>query len=91
MGVSIAHRLGHSAVFSQPVGLDDGLPVPRLLLCPEDSTEKSVTEGTPPAFISAFLPEFPHHKFPGQDHFQVIWITAQDRLVEVIFKADVAV
>ncbi|KAK2847455.1 hypothetical protein Q5P01_010454 [Channa striata] len=71
VGVSIAQRLRHSAVFSQPVGLDDRLAVPSLLLPPQDS------EGTPPAFISAFLPEFPHRKFPGRDHFQILGFIAK--------------
>lgn len=75
MGVHIAHRLGHSAVFSQPRGLESRLPTPKLLLPSEDSPETSDTERTTPApaLISAFLPEFPHRTFPGQDHFQVLF------------------
>ncbi|XP_030600793.1 ribosomal protein S6 kinase-related protein-like [Archocentrus centrarchus] len=67
VGVSIAHRLGHSAVFSQPVGADS-----RLLLPPEDGAET-----TPPALISVFLPEFPHRTFPEQDHFQILGFIAK--------------
>ncbi|XP_026151837.1 ribosomal protein S6 kinase-related protein [Mastacembelus armatus] len=63
MGVCIAHRLRHSAVFSQPVGPDRGLP--------EDSAETSGSEEAPPALIASFLPEFPNRTFPKQDHFQV--------------------
>ncbi|XP_070826959.1 ribosomal protein S6 kinase-related protein-like [Chaetodon trifascialis] len=74
MGVSITHRLGHSAVFSRTVGPDVRPPVPKLLLPPEDSAE---TSGTPPAFISVFLPEFPQRKFPGRDHFQILGFIAK--------------
>ncbi|KAF0030022.1 hypothetical protein F2P81_016753 [Scophthalmus maximus] len=73
MGVSIAHRLGHSAVFSLPAGEDDSLSVPSVLLPPEASD----TERTPPPFISVFLPEFPHRQFPGQDHFQILGFIAK--------------
>ncbi|XP_029374021.1 ribosomal protein S6 kinase-related protein-like [Echeneis naucrates] len=71
MGVSKAQRLGHLAVFSRPVEVDDRLPVPRPILPPGD------TERTPPPFISVFLPEFPHHKFPGEDHWQVLGFIAK--------------
>ncbi|KAK2912322.1 ribosomal protein S6 kinase-related protein [Channa argus] len=64
--VSIAHRRGCTAKFSRPVGLDDRMPIPRLLLPLRDS------EGTPQTFISAFLPEFPHRTFPGRDNFQIL-------------------
>uniref|UniRef100_A0A8C9XH62 Ribosomal protein S6 kinase related a n=1 Tax=Sander lucioperca TaxID=283035 RepID=A0A8C9XH62_SANLU len=65
VGVSITHRLGHSAVYSRPVGPDSRAPVPTLPLPPED------TETTHPASISVFLPEFPQRKLPGRDLFQV--------------------
>ncbi|XP_044059050.1 ribosomal protein S6 kinase-related protein isoform X2 [Siniperca chuatsi] len=78
MGVSITHRLGHSAVFSRPVGLDGRPPVPKPLLPPEDSSETSgATERTPPAFIFVFLPEFPQRKFPRQDRFQILGFIAK--------------
>ncbi|XP_039865422.1 ribosomal protein S6 kinase-related protein-like [Simochromis diagramma] len=64
VGVSIVHRLGHSAVFSRPVGADSRQPI-RLLLPPEDGAEASGADPTPPAFISVFLPEFPHPRSPG--------------------------
>ncbi|KAM6932761.1 ribosomal protein S6 kinase-related protein-like [Lycodopsis pacificus] len=71
MRVSISHRLAHSAVFSRPVGPDGRPPVPKLLLPPEDA------KTTPPAFISAFLPEFPQRKLPGRDHFQILGFIAK--------------
>ncbi|XP_051255114.1 ribosomal protein S6 kinase-related protein isoform X5 [Dicentrarchus labrax] len=79
MGVSITHRLGHSAVFSQPAGPDGRPPAPKLLLPPEDSAETSGTERTPPAFVSVFLPEFPQRQGQGhgQDHFQILGFIAK--------------
>ncbi|KAK9521062.1 hypothetical protein VZT92_020901 [Zoarces viviparus] len=69
--VSINHRLAHSAVFSRPVGPDGRPPVPKLLLPPEDA------KTTPPASISAFLPEFPQRELPGRDHFQILGFIAK--------------
>ncbi|XP_042342447.1 ribosomal protein S6 kinase-related protein [Plectropomus leopardus] len=71
VGVSITHRLGHSAVFSRSVGPDSRPPIPILLLPPED------TETTLPAFISAFLPEFPQRKLPDREHFQILGFIAK--------------
>ncbi|KAM3875114.1 ribosomal protein S6 kinase-related protein-like [Diretmus argenteus] len=64
MGLSIAHRLGH-------------LGHPPHLLPPEEAVEKSGTERTLPGFISVFLPEFPHRKFPGKDYFQILGFIAK--------------
>ncbi|XP_070685461.1 ribosomal protein S6 kinase-related protein-like [Pempheris klunzingeri] len=85
MGVSITHRLGHSAVFSRPVGPS----VPRLLLPPEDRAETSSTEGAPPALISGFLPEFPLHSFPGQDRYQVLGFIARGSYGPILKVKDV--
>ncbi|XP_031153478.1 ribosomal protein S6 kinase-related protein [Sander lucioperca] len=71
VGVSITHRLGHSAVYSRPVGPDSRAPVPTLPLPPED------TETTHPASISVFLPEFPQRKLPGRDLFQILGFIAK--------------
>ncbi|XP_045930006.1 ribosomal protein S6 kinase-related protein isoform X1 [Micropterus dolomieu] len=75
MGVTITHRLGHSVVLSRPVGLNDTLPVPKLLLPSEDASETSGKLRTHPAFV--FLPEFPQRTFPGQDHFQILGFIAK--------------
>uniref|UniRef100_A0A3P8SN14 Ribosomal protein S6 kinase related n=1 Tax=Amphiprion percula TaxID=161767 RepID=A0A3P8SN14_AMPPE len=52
-------KLGHSAVFSQPVEVNDKPSDSKLLLPLEDAAETSEPKSTPPAFISVFLPEFP--------------------------------
>ncbi|XP_039986938.1 ribosomal protein S6 kinase-related protein [Xiphias gladius] len=90
MGVSIAHRLGQPALFSRPAGLDDRLPVPRLPLPPEDSAETSDAGRTPPAFISVFLPEFPHRKFPGQDRFQILGFIAKGSYGPIVKMKDIS-
>uniref|UniRef100_UPI003AB0514D ribosomal protein S6 kinase-related protein-like n=1 Tax=Centroberyx gerrardi TaxID=166262 RepID=UPI003AB0514D len=80
MGISIAHRLGHlgyPGLLTSPTGLEGRLPVPKHLVPPEDSVEKSAVEKPLPGFISVFLPEFPHHKFPGKDHFQILGFIAK--------------
>ncbi|MEQ2179583.1 hypothetical protein GOODEAATRI_026664 [Goodea atripinnis] len=74
--VSITQRLGHSAVFSQP-GEVDQMDVPKVLLPPEE-------EKTPPALISLFLPEFPQHKFPSEDCFQVLSVIAKGSLGPIL-------
>ncbi|XP_022615443.1 putative serine/threonine-protein kinase F31E3.2 [Seriola dumerili] len=89
MGVSMAHRLGHSAVFSRAVGLDDRLPAPRLMLAPEDNAGTSDTDRTPPAYVSVFLPEFPHRKFPGQEHFQILGLIAKGSYGPIIKVKDI--
>ncbi|XP_053176183.1 ribosomal protein S6 kinase-related protein [Scomber japonicus] len=89
MGVHIAHRLRHSAVFSRPEGPDSRLPVPKVLLSSEDSAEPSDTERTTPALISAFLPEFPHSTFPGQDHFQILGFIAKGSFGPIVKVKDV--
>ncbi|KAM9359560.1 ribosomal protein S6 kinase-related protein-like [Symphorus nematophorus] len=90
MGVSITHRLGHSAVFSRPaVGPDSRPPVPKLLLPPEDRAETSDTERTPPAFISVFLPEFPQRKFPGREHFQILGFIAKGSYGPIVKVKDI--
>ncbi|XP_018520905.1 ribosomal protein S6 kinase-related protein [Lates calcarifer] len=89
VGVSIAHRLGHSAVFSRPAGQVDRLAVPKLLLPPEDNGETSDTERTPQAFISAFLPEFPHRKCPERDHFQILGFIAKGSYGPIVKVKDV--
>lgn len=62
--VSITQRLGHSAVFSRPVGPDGRPPDPNPLQPPDH-------RDTPPALISVFLPEFPQRTLPGPEHFKV--------------------
>eukprot|EP00064_Thunnus_orientalis_P024489 superscaffoldBa00010582_g24784 len=89
MGVHIAHRLGHSAVFSQPDGPDSRLSIPKLLLPPEDSAETSDTEKKTPALISVFLPEFPHRTFPGQEHFQILGFIAKGSFGPIVKVKDV--
>ncbi|KAM4742261.1 ribosomal protein S6 kinase-related protein-like isoform 2-T2 [Anableps anableps] len=79
--VSIAHRLGHSAVFSQPVGMDQ-MVVPDVLLPPDDREGMSEREKTP--LISLFLPEFPQHKFPSEDCFQVLSVIAKGSLGPIL-------
>ncbi|XP_043976329.1 ribosomal protein S6 kinase-related protein [Gambusia affinis] len=69
--VSIARRLGHSAVFSQPVGVD------LELLPPGDMEGMSEKEKPPPVLISLFLPEFPQRKSPSEDCFQVLHVIAK--------------
>ncbi|XP_029302371.1 ribosomal protein S6 kinase-related protein [Cottoperca gobio] len=71
VGAYISHRLGHSAVFSRPVGPDGRPPILKLLQPPED------TKTTPPAFISVFLPEFPQHNLPGREHFKILGFIAK--------------
>ncbi|XP_037630855.1 ribosomal protein S6 kinase-related protein isoform X2 [Sebastes umbrosus] len=84
VGVSITHRLGHSAVFSRPAGPDCRPKVPKVLLPPED------TETTPPsASISVFLPEFPQHKLPGRDHFQILGFIAKGSYGPILKVKDV--
>ncbi|XP_041850671.1 ribosomal protein S6 kinase-related protein [Melanotaenia boesemani] len=75
--VSIAHRLGHSATFSQPLEMDLQPSVSHLLLPPEDGGEMSDAEKAPPTFISVFLPEFPHCKNPAGEHFQTLGFIAK--------------
>lgn len=89
VGGSIAHRLGHSAVFARPVGADGRPPVPKLLLPPEDDAETSGTERTPPAFISVFLPEFPHRRLPGKDHFQILGFIAKGSFGPILRVKDI--
>ncbi|KAM8769819.1 ribosomal protein S6 kinase-related protein-like [Acanthopagrus schlegelii] len=86
IGVSITHRLGHSAVFSRPVGPDVRPPVPKLLLPAEDRAETSVTERT---LISVFLPEFPMRTFPGQDQFQILDFIAKGSYGPILKAKDV--
>ncbi|KAI4815160.1 hypothetical protein KUCAC02_005322 [Chaenocephalus aceratus] len=68
--VSITQRLGHSAVFSRPVGPDGRPPDPNPLQ-PPDHTD------TPPALISVFLPEFPQRTLPGPEHFKILGFIAK--------------
>ncbi|KAL3057555.1 hypothetical protein OYC64_007926 [Pagothenia borchgrevinki] len=68
--VSITQRLGHSAVFSRPVGPDGRPPDPNPLQ-PPDRTD------TPPALISIFLPEFPQRTLPGPEHFKILGFIAK--------------
>ncbi|XP_069568482.1 ribosomal protein S6 kinase-related protein-like [Brachyistius frenatus] len=89
VGVSIAHRFGHSGVFSRPVGVEGRLPVPRLLLPPEDGAELSGAERTPPAFINVFLPEFTLRTFPGQDHFQILGFIAKGSFGPILKVKDI--
>ncbi|XP_036931462.1 ribosomal protein S6 kinase-related protein isoform X2 [Acanthopagrus latus] len=86
IGVSITHRLGHSAVFSRPVGPDVRPPVPKLPLPAEDRAETSVTERT---LISVFLPEFPMRTFPGQDQFQILGFIAKGSYGPILKAKDV--
>ncbi|MEQ2204713.1 hypothetical protein XENOCAPTIV_017474 [Xenoophorus captivus] len=81
--VSIAQRLGHAAVFSQP-GEVDQMDVPKVLLPPDDREEMPEEEKTPPALISLFLPEFPQHKFPSEDCFQVLSVIAKGSLGPIL-------
>ncbi|KAM9318725.1 ribosomal protein S6 kinase-related protein-like [Pholidichthys leucotaenia] len=83
VGVSIVHRLGHSAVFSRPMGVDSRLPV-RLLLSPENSVNTPDSERNPPALISAFLPEFPLRTFPEKDHFQILGFITKGSLGPIL-------
>ncbi|XP_071353100.1 ribosomal protein S6 kinase-related protein-like [Trachinotus anak] len=89
MGVIMAQRLGHSAVFSRPAVLEDRLPVPGLMLPSEENAETSDTERTPPTFISVFLPEFPRRKFPGPDHLQVLGFIAKGSYGPIIKVKDI--
>nr|XP_004558246.1 uncharacterized serine/threonine-protein kinase SgK494 isoform X2 [Maylandia zebra] len=87
VGVSIVHRLGHSAVFSRPVGADSRQPI-RLLLPPEDGAEASGADPTPAAFISVFLPEFPHRRCP--DHFQILGFIAKGSFGPILKVKDIS-
>ncbi|XP_054868489.1 ribosomal protein S6 kinase-related protein isoform X1 [Amphiprion ocellaris] len=89
VGVSIAHRLGHSAVFSQPVEVNDKPSDSKLLLPLEDAAETSEPKTTPPAFISVFLPEFPLRKFPAQDRFQILGFIAKGSFGPILKVKDV--
>ncbi|KAG8001927.1 hypothetical protein GBF38_012205 [Nibea albiflora] len=85
VGVSVTHR--HSAVFCQPVGPEGRSP--KVLLPPEDTAETSDKERAPPAFISVFLPEFPHCRFPGRDHFQILGFIAKGSYGPILKVRDV--
>ncbi|XP_007567427.1 putative serine/threonine-protein kinase F31E3.2 isoform X1 [Poecilia formosa] len=81
--VSIARRLGHSAVFSQPVGVN------REPLPPSDGEGMLEKEKPPPALISLFLPEFPQRNIPSEDCFQVLDVIAKGSLGPVLKVRDV--
>ncbi|XP_067102832.1 ribosomal protein S6 kinase-related protein [Osmerus mordax] len=67
--------IGPSGLVTQHMVL--GTRPPDHLLPPEHCLEKPGLEGPLPGFISIFLPEFPHRKFPGQDHFQILGFIAK--------------
>ncbi|CAJ1065190.1 ribosomal protein S6 kinase-related protein [Xyrichtys novacula] len=76
--VSITHRLGHSAVLSQPALGPDGRPAASKVQLPsEENSETSATMTNPSAQVSDFLPEFPQRRLPGPDHFQVLGFIAK--------------
>ncbi|XP_047449854.1 ribosomal protein S6 kinase-related protein isoform X2 [Mugil cephalus] len=76
--VSVAHRLGNSAVFSRPVGVGGGLPAPT-----------QATERTPPAFTSVFMPEFPPRTFPREDKFQIQGLVAKGSFGPILKVKDI--
>ncbi|KAM9733399.1 ribosomal protein S6 kinase-related protein-like isoform 3-T3 [Menidia menidia] len=61
------------------------------LLCPpEEGGETSDTGTNPPALISAFLPEFPLHKSPIEDHHQVLGLIAKGSLGPILKLKDIS-
>ncbi|XP_029571136.1 ribosomal protein S6 kinase-related protein-like [Salmo trutta] len=70
-------HLGPPGLATQCMVLGSEAPIPEDHLQPGDSPQKPVMEGTHPGFISIFLPEFPHPKFPGQDNFQILGFIAK--------------
>ncbi|XP_061576380.1 ribosomal protein S6 kinase-related protein [Cololabis saira] len=88
VGVSVAHRLGHSAMFSQSLRLDVQPPVSSPPLPPEEGGEASGVLA-PPAFISVFLPEFPQRRFPAPEHFQVLGFIAKGSFGPILKIMDV--
>ncbi|KAM9733398.1 ribosomal protein S6 kinase-related protein-like isoform 2-T2 [Menidia menidia] len=89
-GISMPHRLGHSAVFSQSAGVDVQMAISSLLCPPEEGGETSDTGTNPPALISAFLPEFPLHKSPIEDHHQVLGLIAKGSLGPILKLKDIS-
>lgn len=69
------------------MGADSRQPI-RLLLPPEDGAEAPGADRTPPAFISVFLPEFPHRRCP--DHFQILGFIAKGSFGPILKVKDIS-